>query len=84
MRLVQQAWQEFAGKSQEQLFGYGWAEDVHPDDYDRCVATFDAREKFTMPYRLRRHDGVYRWLLDNGAPFYRDGVFAGYFGSCIG
>lgn len=80
-------WQDFAGKTQEQLFGYGWAEDVHPDDYDRCVATyvaaFDAREKFTMPYRLRRHDGVYRWFLDNGAPFYRDGEFAGYFGSCI-
>jgi len=80
-------WQDFAGKTQEQLFGYGWAEDVHPEDYDRCVATyvaaFDAREKFTMPYRLRRHDGVYRWFLDNGAPFYRDGVFAGYFGSCI-
>lgn len=80
-------WQAFAGKTQEQLFGYGWAEDVHPDDYERCVATyvaaFDAREKFTMPYRLRRHDGVYRWFLDNGAPFYRDGVFAGYFGSCI-
>ena len=36
-----------------------------------------------MPYRLRRHDGVYRWFLDNGAPFYRNGQFAGYFGSCI-
>lgn len=80
-------WQDFAGKSLEQLFGYGWAEDVHPDDYDRCVETyvtaFDTRQPFTMPYRLRRHDGVYRWLLDNGAPFYRNGEFAGYFGSCI-
>lgn len=80
-------WQNFAGKSMEQLYGYGWAEDVHPDDFDRCVATyvkaFDAREPFTMPYRLRRHDGIYRWFLDNGAPFYRGGDFAGYFGSCI-
>jgi PAS domain S-box-containing protein len=80
-------WQDFAGKTLEQLFGYGWAEDVHPEDFDRCVATyvaaFDAREPFTMPYRLRRHDGVYRWFLDNGAPFYRNGEFAGYFGSCI-
>ncbi|MBA1272501.1 sensor histidine kinase [Stutzerimonas azotifigens] len=80
-------WQDFAGKSQAQLFGYGWAEDVHPDDFDRCVSiyqtAFDAREPFTMPYRLKRHDGVYRWLLDNGAPYYRNGTFAGYFGSCI-
>lgn len=80
-------WQDFSGKTQEQLFGYGWAEDVHPEDFDRCVKTyvdaFDARESFTMPYRLRRHDGVYCWFLDNGAPYYRNGEFAGYFGSCI-
>ena len=80
-------WQEFAGKTQEQLFGYGWAEDVHPEDFDRCVKTyieaFDAHETFTMPYRLKRADGEYRWFLDNGAPFFRDGIFAGYFGSCI-
>lgn len=80
-------WLDFAGKTQEQLFGYGWAADVHPEDYDRCVKTyveaFDARQPFTMPYRLKRSDGVYRWFLDNGAPFYRNGEFAGYFGSCI-
>ena len=80
-------WIDFSGRSQEELFGYGWAEDVHPEDFDRCVSiyqtAFDAREKFTMPYRLRRHDGVYRWFLYNGAPFYRNGEFAGYFGSCI-
>jgi hypothetical protein len=44
---------------------------------------FDARQPFSMTYRLRRRDGEYRWLLDNGAPFDRNGVFAGYFGSCI-
>ncbi|MES2819996.1 MAG: histidine kinase dimerization/phosphoacceptor domain -containing protein [Pseudomonadota bacterium] len=80
-------WQVFAGKSLEQLLGYGWAEDVHPEDLERCVSiyesAFDARTTFTMPYRLRRNDGEYRWFLDNGAPFYRNGVFAGYFGSCV-
>lgn len=80
-------WQEYVGRPQEALVGFGWAEDVHPDDFEGCVATytraFDARERFTMPYRLRRHDGVYRWFLDNGAPYFRDGRFAGYFGSCI-
>ncbi len=37
-----------------------------------------------MEYRLRRHDGQYRWVLDNGAPrFALDGSFAGYIGSCV-
>jgi PAS domain S-box-containing protein len=80
-------WLDFVGRTMEQEQGYGWADGVHPDDYERCVAiyttAFDARETFSMTYRLRRHDGQYRWLLDNGAPFSRDGAFAGYFGSCL-
>lgn len=80
-------WLDFVGRTMEQELGYGWAEGVHPDDFERCVAVyttaFDARETFSMIYRLRRHDGQYRWLLDNGAPFKRDGKFAGYFGSCL-
>lgn len=79
-------WLDFTGKTQEQLCGYGWSDDVHPDDLDLCTRNyeqaFDARQPFTTPYRLRRHDGSYRWFLDHGAPFYRRGEFAGYFGSC--
>jgi hypothetical protein len=37
-----------------------------------------------MEYRLRRHDGVYRWIFDRGVPcFAADGTFRGYIGSCI-
>jgi signal transduction histidine kinase/CheY-like chemotaxis protein len=37
-----------------------------------------------MEYRLRRHDGEYRWLLDNGIPRHEPGgEFSGYIGSCI-
>src|SRR6266481_6921561 len=37
-----------------------------------------------MEYRLRRGDGEYRWVLDNGAPrFASDGTFLGYIGSCL-
>jgi two-component system cell cycle sensor histidine kinase/response regulator CckA len=81
-------WLDFTGRSFEDEFGNGWADGVHPDDLDRCIeihtTSFDARRPFRMEYRLRRHDGAYRWLLDNGAPRYQpDGAFAGYIGSCI-
>lgn len=80
-------WTDFTGKSQQQLCGYGWKDDIHPDDLDECLLAyhqaFDEQLPFKQPYRVRRHDGQYRWMLDSGAPFYRDGQFAGYFGSCV-
>jgi PAS domain S-box-containing protein len=81
-------WLDFTGRTMAQELGSGWAEGVHPDDFDDCLAlytgAFDAREEFSMSYRLRRRDGEYRWILDNGRPYYHeDGSFAGYFGSCI-
>jgi two-component system CheB/CheR fusion protein len=80
-------WFDFTGRSMEQEYGNGWAEGVHPDDLERCleiyVTSFDNRQSFSMEYRLRRSDGQYRWLLDNGIPTYLDEVFTGYIGSCI-
>jgi PAS domain S-box-containing protein len=80
-------WLDFVGRTMEQELGNGWAEGVHKDDFGRCLqvytTSFDARKNFSMIYRLRRHDGEFRYILDNGAPFYRSGTFAGYFGSCI-
>jgi PAS domain S-box-containing protein len=83
-----QTWLDFTGRTIEQERGNGWTEGVHPEDFDRCVdvyaKSFDARKPFTMEYRLRRHDGKYRWLLDNGRPRYSiEGKFLGYVGSCI-
>jgi PAS domain S-box-containing protein len=81
-------WLEFTGRTLEQELGNGWAESVHPDDRARCLevyaAHFDAREPFEMEYRLRRHDGEYRWIVDRGVPrLSPDGVLAGYVGACI-
>ena len=83
-----QTWLEFTGRSVEQELGNGWAEGVHADDLQKCLATytqyFDRRERFRMEYRLRRHDGVYRWVFDIGVPrFNSDGSFAGYVGCCM-
>jgi PAS domain S-box-containing protein len=81
-------WLAFAGRTLEQEIGEGWIEGVHRDDLDRCVSLyldhFHRREPFEMEYRLRRHDGVYRWILDRGIPFNDDsGAFTGFIGSCV-
>jgi PAS domain S-box-containing protein len=83
-----QTWLDFTGRSLEAELGNGWAEGVHPEDWEMCLETytraFDRRESFQMAYRLRRHDGEFRWVLDQGVPrFHTDGSFAGYIGSCI-
>ncbi|MEI6796177.1 MAG: ATP-binding protein [Methanomassiliicoccales archaeon] len=83
-----QPWLEYTGRTMEQEMGNGWAEGVHPDDLSRCldiyVRSFEAHIDFRMEYRLQRHDGVYRWILDTGRPvFGKDGSFNGFIGSCI-
>src|SRR5690349_6404282 len=83
-----ETWLAFTGRTLAQEMGDGWAEGVHPDDFERCVAYyldhFGRREAFEMEYRLRRHDGVYRWIFDRGVPFTDDsGAFAGFIGSCV-
>jgi PAS domain S-box-containing protein len=81
-------WLEFTGRSLEAELGNGWTEGVHPDDLPKCLETytqsFDRRVPFSMEYRLRRHDGEYRWIHDTGVPRVNpDGSFAGYIGSGI-
>lgn len=80
-------WLSFTGRTLEQELGSGWSEGVHPEDLDGCIAQylehFRRHEPFEMEYRLRRHDGVYRWIVDRGVPFTRAGTFAGFIGSCV-
>jgi two-component system CheB/CheR fusion protein len=83
-----QTWLKFTGRTLEQESGNGWADGVHPDDFGQCLKTyvdaFDKRLPFSMEYRLRRADGEYRWMSDDGSPRYdsRNG-FIGYIGFCL-
>ena len=80
-------WLEFTGRTIEQELGDGWIEGVHPDDRQRCLdvylGSFAARRPFEMEYRLRRHDGIHRWICDRGVPFEVEGRFGGFIGSCV-
>jgi len=81
-------WLDFVGRRIEQELGNGWAENVHPDDVNRCLQlyadNFDAHRPFEMEYRLRHHTGQYRWLFARGIPRYAaDGTFEGYVGACL-
>jgi PAS domain S-box-containing protein len=85
---VNKTWLDFTGRAFEQELGDDWSRGLHPDDVGPSLQTytesFDRRESFELQYRLRRHDGEYRWVLDKGVPrLNADGTFAGYIGSCI-
>ena len=81
-------WLDFTGRTLEQEYGDGWVEGVHPDDLDRCVKiyleNFSRKTQFEMEYRLRRHDGEWRWINDIGVPAVdENNEFSGFVGSCL-
>ncbi len=85
---VNKGWLDFTGRALVQEQGFGWAQGLHDDDRQRCMAiyqsSFSARCEFEVDYRLRRRDGVYRWILARGVPRYGDnGEFIGFIGSAM-
>ena len=79
---------EFTGPDPEAGYGDGWIEYVHPDDVrnvkDATAHGLKDRKSFSREYRLRRNDGVYRWMFDVASPRLNgDGSFAGFIGSAI-
>lgn len=82
-----QVWLDFTGRNLTQEQGNGWQENIHPADFESYFNTFAShfkqRSAFHLIYRLRRHDGEYRWLDDHGVPLFDEqGHFSGYIGSC--
>jgi two-component system, LuxR family, sensor kinase FixL len=82
------AWLDFTGQTMEQELGDGWSNGLHPEDFEKSLKTyataFDAREPFVMQYRLRHHDGEYRWITDHGVPRHdAQRNFLGYIGVCV-
>ncbi len=85
---VNRAWLSFTGRTLDQELGRGWLEGVHPEDRDRALAVvfdgFHKRVPFTVECRVRRYDGMYRWVVSTGdVSVDPDGNFSGYIGSCF-
>ena len=88
MEYINDTCAEFTGLAMQKLLDEGWHEVVHPDDMDRLkdiyLPAFEARRSFMAEYRVRRADGVYRWLLAIGVPRHApNGDFEGFSGCDI-
>lgn len=81
-------WLDFTGRSMEEEMGDGWKQGVHPEDIKKCLTIyiphFDVRKPFHMEYRLKNHNGEYRWISHKAVPRYTpENVFVGYIGVCM-
>lgn len=82
------SWQAFTGTSLARDLRWGWTASIHPEDQNRCLEryaeAFRRRTPLEIEFRLMRHDGVYRWVLDRCAPRYgSDGEYVGFVGGCV-
>ena len=78
----------FTGSDSNAGYGRTWTAYVHPDDLknvlDALSGALRNHEPFSREYRLRRQDGVYRWMFDVASPrIDGDGSFAGFIGSAV-
>lgn len=81
-------WLDYRGTTLQEEIEGRWETAIHPEDHDRCAEIYaQARRSqtpYSMEYRLRKHDGEYRWFLERGLPnFDSDGNFLGYIGSAV-
>ncbi|MBA4741978.1 MAG: EAL domain-containing protein [Azoarcus sp.] len=82
-----QHWLDYTGLTLEESLGFGWNAPFHPEDRGRAARRWqeavDSGEPYEIEYRLRRHDGVYHWMLGRALPL-RDesGQIVKWFGTC--
>ena len=79
-------WYDYTGLSLEEGEGWGWKVVVHPEDLDRLVgewlAIMESRKPGELETRIRRYDGVYRWVLIRVVPLLdEEGNVVKWFGS---
>ena len=88
-KLFNETWLNFTGKSLSDELAHSWdGNEVHPDDQKTCFAVYKKhiknRTAFDHEFRLRRFDGVYRWVREVGVPFLgARQKYMGFIGNCL-
>jgi PAS domain S-box-containing protein len=82
------AFRHYTGQSLDEMRGSGWSKAIHPDDVEIALAVWrkavEEKQSYETEYRLRRHDGVYRYFLARGVPVLNDaGGLREWVGTCI-
>ena len=85
---VNTTWCRFTGLSEEESLGAGWTSAIHPEDRDAAFTPWMQALTTHTPYhtqfRLRRADGVYRYVLVYGSVCSDPGgAFTGYIGTIL-
>jgi PAS domain S-box-containing protein len=66
-------WYSFTGQTVAEAAGWGWQAAHHPVDFpvvmEQWPKSIRTGEPFEMEFRLRRHDGIFRWMLTRVVPF---------------
>ena len=82
-----QQWMDFTGLTLVESLGDGWNPPFHADERPLARRLWGEAtrtgEPYEIEYRLRRHDGVYRWMLGRARPLRNDsGDVVKWFGTC--
>ena len=83
---VNKYWLDFTNQTFENATSKGWFCFVHPDDIHLVKSVYEPafknRESYTIPnFRLKRHDGEYKWFTFKATPRYlSNGEFQGFMG----
>lgn len=64
---LNQRWLDYSGCAMDEGLGHGWTRLIHPDDSLRVSRHWEqvcgSGKAYEIEYRLRRADGIYRWML---------------------
>ncbi len=82
------SWRRYTGQTYEEIKGWGWAKALHPDDLELTMQAWKkavtTKTRYEVEYRIRRHDGAYRFFLVRGVPVYKEGGgILEWVGTCI-
>ncbi|MBF0519368.1 MAG: GGDEF domain-containing protein [Nitrospirae bacterium] len=82
-------WLDYTGRTIEEESGNNWIKNIHPEDREKFEEIYnkhvELKEAYKVEYRLRRKDGIYRWILETGTPRHcMNNEFNGFIGSAVG